>query len=409
MLVARHGWIPDLIGVHLENLESLWHQRHAILFSSTHHAWDLRRVDTRIAAHADALVLAGEAAFAALGQGLGGETSGMVCAAAHVLLLGETHARSVWGLVPAAAGPAREGLLQALRAGPIGPLLADLQQAALAADQRLAFAAAEVLAIHGETEPAARVVTGRIASVPPTAPGAAALCDLLSLVPHQLGQSGAVQAWLRSGAGAADRDLRRAAMHAAAWTRQPWLLADLRQRGSADPEALVMLGILGEPADLPALLAASGKTALGPARFQALGAFGHPGSLEVLATAMAGADARTAVAAGAAFQRMTGVAPWSTTRVELPAADGVEPDPMEAEFAELACLPLRRSAADWQQQLGASGSGTARLQAGRALDARLAGPDLEGLSLRAATELRMVAHYRAVSEQRRFGNLLPLS
>jgi hypothetical protein len=297
-------------------------------------------------------------------------------------------------------------LRQALRAGPVTALLGELRQAAAAPDDPLATAAAETLAIHGEAEPAAELAARRSQRLPPTTPTAAELCDLLALVPPAAASSGAIQDWLRAAAGAPDRGLRNRALHAAAWTRQPWLLPDLRRRCGSDPEALLLLGILGEPADLRLLLDASRQAGLGMARFEALGAYGHPGSLDALMAAMAASDQRAGIAAAAAFARMSGVAPWSSTRVKLSPPE--ETDALEAEFAEDAHLPLAQIAIDWKRRNDPLVSGSERLQGGRVLDERLTSRDLDGLTLRAAADVRLLAHFRGLVEESRYAGLLPL-
>lgn len=397
MLVSLRGWIPELLELHLDNLETLWHQRVAMAWSSVHHAWDLQRVDRRLLAHADALLLAGEAAFPVLGKGLTGETAGMVGGAAHVLLLGQTHARSVVGLLPTAEGAVAEGLLLALRTGPIDAVREDLRAHAAGGDERVAALAAQVLACHGEADPAVRLATRRMASVTPTSADAAGLCSLWSLAAGRAPASGALATWLRGATRAEHAAVRREAWRAAAWTRQSWLLGDLRDRAASDAEALLLLGILGEPQDLPRLLTASRQTQLGTTRWFALGAFGHPGGVDALAAAMAASDQRAAVAAGAAFQRLSGVSPWSPTRIELPAADTDPGDSLAREFAAGAHLPTAQIATDWRQGPGAGA--TTRLVGGRDLDARLRARDHADLALGVAADLRLLSHFRSLAQE----------
>lgn len=113
--------------------------------------------------------------------------------------------------------------------------------------------------------------------------------------------------------GVADEDprVRREALHAAAWTRQRWLLEHCRaQAHTPSPDnwdALLMLAILGKPQDLPRILALGKHAALGPMRFQLLAAFGHPDLVEFLLRAMRGPHPEDAIAAGLALTKITGI------------------------------------------------------------------------------------------------------
>ncbi|MHC4399535.1 MAG: FHA domain-containing protein [Planctomycetota bacterium] len=107
-----------------------------------------------------------------------------------------------------------------------------------------------------------------------------------------------------------DPAVRSRALWAAAWSGETWLLDYCRHlcgRPSPDHwDAIVLTAILGTPDDLPRMLAVAGAEELGPRRFQSLGAYGHPAVIEPLLEAIAGDDPATAVAAGAAFTRITG-------------------------------------------------------------------------------------------------------
>lgn len=151
-----------------------------------------------------------------------------------------------------------------------------------------------------------------------------------------------------------DPFVRREALLAAAWTRQRWLLDTCRQAGrqpSAENfDALLLLAILGKPADLPTILQIGASAPLGPRRFQILGSFGHPQVIEPLLTAIAGQDIAAAVAAGAAFTKITGVDIASNSRATLPPTDGSEPDEFEQEFLDEATLPSAElAAAHWKK------------------------------------------------------------
>ncbi len=106
---------------------------------------------------------------------------------------------------------------------------------------------------------------------------------------------------------------------AAAWTRQTWLLAALRKaadRPSAgDVGALRLLAILARSEDVARMRTVAADASLGPGRFVLLASLGHAAAVEDLVSAMGSGDPATAAAAGAAFQRMTGIAAGSGDRV----------------------------------------------------------------------------------------------
>ena len=114
-------------------------------------------------------------------------------------------------------------------------------------------------------------------------------------------------------AGIADEDpqVRRESLHAAAWTRQRWLLDYCRlQAQTPSPDnwdALQLLAILGKPQDLQRILALGKHAPLGPLRFQLLATFGHPDVVELLLKTMRGPDPEDAAEAGQAFAKITGI------------------------------------------------------------------------------------------------------
>lgn len=110
--------------------------------------------------------------------------------------------------------------------------------------------------------------------------------------------------------GQADAGVRHSALWAAAWCGRRWVLEHCRSLCARPlPEnwaALLLLAIVGEPADLELVLAVGRAEQLGPRRFQMLGAFGHPRVVNDLIVAIESPDAEVAVAAGRAFCKITG-------------------------------------------------------------------------------------------------------
>jgi hypothetical protein len=107
-----------------------------------------------------------------------------------------------------------------------------------------------------------------------------------------------------------DPAVRREALLAAVWTRQPWVLEHCRKL-SAQPslehwDSILFLAILGKPQDLPRVLAVGRAVELGRRRFEVLAAYGHPAVVDVLLEAITSDDAQSASAAATAYQKISG-------------------------------------------------------------------------------------------------------
>jgi len=137
--------------------------------------------------------------------------------------------------------------------------------------------------------------------------------------------------------------VRREALLAAAWTSQPWLLEYCRclaaKPAIEDWDALWLLAVLGQPSDLERILTIGRTQALGSKRFQIYASYGHPRVVKDLLLGIGGEDPNAAVAAGIAFNKITGADVDSQERIQLPPEDGSEPDEFEREFLEEAFLP----------------------------------------------------------------------
>ncbi|MBN1210915.1 MAG: hypothetical protein JXB05_39065 [Myxococcaceae bacterium] len=123
--------------------------------------------------------------------------------------------------------------------------------------------------------------------------------------------------------------LRRVALRTFAWSRQKWLLGELRRvvdgQASGRPEALELLAILGASEDAPRIREAVADKSLGPERFLLVGRLGNPALVELLLQAMESKDAMAAACAATAFRTLTGVLVESGQFVELD--DGQIPIP----------------------------------------------------------------------------------
>ena len=140
-----------------------------------------------------------------------------------------------------------------------------------------------------------------------------------------------------------DADVRREALHAAAWCGERWLLEYCRSLANEPKlehwDAMHLLAILGEPSDLERIVRIGRTAKLGSRRFAIYASYGHPRVIRDLLVALENKDANTAVAAGAAFTKITGADIDSEERVTLQPEDGSKPDEFEQEFLDEAFLP----------------------------------------------------------------------
>ncbi len=355
---AKLTVIADILEEHFEELELLWARRQVTLRSPDCTMGALLDLEERIEGHVEGLLVGGDATAGLVAPGLTGEEPALAFAVAYTLLRMGGPGRV--GRVVAAFDAARpgplEGIRQAMSHGPAASLLPGLRQALATGPALLAASAAEVLAFQAPGE----VEDGRLdALLHDKSPAVRQIAWQVAARLPRPRDARAYEAGMRD----AEPSVRREAMLSAAWARQPSVLA-YRREMAAKPvrdnlDALVLLAVLGQPEHLPAILAAAATPGLGPRRFHLLGTFGHPAGVEPLLQAMAGDDLRAAVAAGAAFLKITGQSVESTSRVELPPEDGSEPDEFEKEFLEDAMLPdARAAAAYWEAQKARFAQGT---------------------------------------------------
>jgi uncharacterized protein (TIGR02270 family) len=328
----------DLLVEHYEELEFLWAQRQSALHSPVLTLRELGDLEERIEAHLEGLLVGERHALQVVENGLAGSDESRALAAAFTLMrLNDPDAqRMVLGSFMEAHGQQLEGIRQALCHSPIEDLGRELEQAFTTAPEPVAAAAAEVLAFHGRLDPHSAKLVNFISSKDPEVRARAwhAQSCLASFPDRRL-----------FAAAMEDNDalVRREALLAAAWARERWVLDYCRAAASQPSagafDALMLLAVLGQPEDLARVIPAASFRELGPPRYQLLGAFGHPKGVELLLTALETTDLRSSIAAGAAFTKITGHNIASSRRVQLPPADGHEPDAFEREFLDEATLP----------------------------------------------------------------------
>ncbi len=127
--------------------------------------------------------------------------------------------------------------------------------------------------------------------------------------------------------------------------------------------------MLGTAEDLLLFQRLAADAAFGAARFRLAGAYGQPSLVEAVLAALADADPETAAAAGAAFDKLTGVDVFSGAVVQAPVEGD---DEVEAEFAPEFPVPdAERAGREWgalAPRLGSAQRICRGLDLGQALD-----------------------------------------
>jgi hypothetical protein len=323
VLVDVPEWRFDVVEEHLEELESLWNRRLRAPRSADIEAVGLARLDRRIDAHTDALVLADEHAAPLVDDALAAEVPAIAAAAALVIASADAPAREqrLVDAFLAAPPPVRDAMRAALELRAPARLRAAIAASAQAAPAVIAASIATVFAAHGDPPPlavrrhwlqapeadvrrAAWIAEMRIAA---GRPGRGA--EMLEPAAHQ----GA----LTDG----DREVRRLALETAARAGRPWLLDRLRATAAAPSARAIdehlLLAMIGDAADAPRLVDIARSAEIGWYRYGVLALCGRaPAVEELLRTMREGAPVDGALAA-AAFRRVTGIDVRRAERIPL--------------------------------------------------------------------------------------------
>jgi hypothetical protein len=354
VLLHVHDWIGDLLEAQVENLEVLWGQWMDGRRSNEWALWGIRRLEERIEAHVDALILAEDRTdallLALLGQGFAASD---LAAGYSLLKTGRPEMVDAAMTYFSDVDPTeRDGITMALRLGPIDPLRQTLDSLASQDDDAMAAAAGLVLVSHGLPLPQ----PGRLAmwrrSEEPAVARDAWLATALLPRKHRAGTGFSEY---RPGLEQPNAELRDVAYFCGAVCGGDWVRAHARDHAKDDAVAARWFAITGQPEDAPKFTELLGKTSsLGVERFDVAASFGHPSVVPTLLEAMGSEDPITAVAAGRAFSRMTGQDVESPQRVALLEDPDDDPD-----FADEAYLPdAARARAWWDGNRGRITAGT---------------------------------------------------
>jgi len=390
MLVDIGEWTVDILEEHFEELGFLWSQRLNALRSPEYTVESLARLDGRIAAHADGLALAGEAALPVIEEGLLEEEAPVAFAAAFSLLLMGTEeaSRRVHDRFLEAGAEGSLGIGQAMSFAPIGGIEQQLQQIVTSGENPRAVLAADALACHGMLDAGHPRVRAFLADPEPHVRVSGWRLTTRLQAPRDI-------AMYRAGLGDPDAEVQREALAAAAWARQEWLADHCRGlAGRPGPEqfdAIHLLATVGGPDEVDRIRGAARVSSLGPRRFMLLGTLGHPSVVDDLLAAIQIDHPPTAVAAGAAFTKITGMDIDSGRRTVLPPEDGSEPDEFEREFLDEVSLPSWDLASrHWETVKGEFSEGS-RWCRGRNISEQPPGEAFAQMDL----ESRWEAHLRA--------------
>jgi uncharacterized protein (TIGR02270 family) len=366
MVKPRAKFILDILEEHYEELEFLWGQRQSALRSQTYTSRTLFDLEERIKAHVQGLLVGGEQVISLIQDGLRADDPLLGFVASYTLLHlnSESAAQQVMDAFLGAKGGQLDGILQALYHGPIDMIVGRLWESFDTSPALTAVATAEALAFHRQFDPKAprlvKLLRDEDQNVRQAAWRVVAILGSTSLPgPAVIGSPELYESAMRG----EELAVRREAMWAAAWSRQQWLLEHCRKL-SNNPlanhwDSTLLLAILGKPTDLERILAAGQASERGPQRFEALGAFGHPAVMETVLEGIESEDPYTAVAAGAAFTKITGANIDSDKRIQLLPEDGHEPDEFEREFLDEVILPSSELAqAHWKKVEEAFSKGT---------------------------------------------------
>ena len=375
---------------HLDELGFLFGQWRQALTDRDHTLESVGELEERILAHLDGVRVPGDAALPLLREALAGDDVDLAFAAAFALAGWD--AAGAEAVVLAFEGAEAESLASltlALAHARIPAAVVPRLRALLGGESaERAIAAAEALAFQGGLE-----LTGP---------------ELRYFLEHE--DAGVrARAWRLAGlVGAAvppqayaaalkdeEPAVRQAALEAGAWCGETGVLRALRHLAeSPTPDvapALRLLAALGGPAELALVDRIGAAAELGPERFDVVATFGSPALIERLMIALEDPDPKTAAAAGAAFERMTGVDVASNETATARPPEGAEVDEFDAEFLEEVVLPDPRVAREAWSRLGASWSAAGRLCRGVDVSGSPEGPILPGLDMASRRDLYLRA------------------
>ena len=363
--MPRATYIPDILEEHLDEVAFLWGQRQVALYGPDYTVFQFLRLEWRIAAHGSGLLAVGDSALPLLEDRLTHDDPLTVFAAAYALLQfgSPSAAGRVVEAFSVAEGDKLAGLEAALSHAPLDGTAAKLEDVRRTASAPIALAAATAL-----TFSAIPVTSDEI--VPFLRHDEA---DVRRRAWRLIGYLGAAVGPKAYAAAMRDADttVRRAALWAGAWCGEQGVLTVCRGL-AAEPKADAL-----EDLELLAILAG-------------------PEDLQLLKGLVANEDLPVALAAGAAFTKLTGLPIESGRRVTLPPEGGGKPDEFEAEFLDEVLLPDAELAQRHWARVGAWLQRATRMQRGFDVGRPLSPDEFAALDMRSRWEMWLRARFHGV-------------
>jgi uncharacterized protein (TIGR02270 family) len=389
--MPRATYIPDILEEHLDEVAFLWGQRQVALYGPDYTVFQFFRLEWRIAAHGSGLLAVGDSALPLLEDRLTHDDPLTAFAAAYALLQFGTPSATgrVVEAFGAAEGAKLAGLEAALSHVPLDAAAAKVEVLRRTASAPVALAAATALTFSAIPVAADEVVPFLRHDE----------ADVRRRAWRLIGYLGASVGPKAYAAAMRDPDatVRRAALWAGAWCGEQGVLTVCRGL-AAEPkpdtlEDLELLAILAGPEDLQLLKGLVAHESLGPGRYRLAGAYGHPELMDLVLTGIANEDLPVALAAGAAFTKVTGLPIESGTRVTLPPEDGGKPDEFEAEFLDEVQLPDADLARRHWARVGTWLQRATRMQRGFDVGRPLSEDEFAALDMRSRWEMWLRARF----------------
>jgi len=389
---ARARYIPQLLQIHTDDLAFVWGQRRKAVHSDQHMQRDIAALSERVEAHVQGLLCAPPAALLDhLQPGLSADDSDEAFAAAYALLR-TAQAAPTQAVIEAfgiAAGTTLRGLRDALCLAPHALFAQALHTALKHAAPATAAAAAAALASHGLL-PAA---SARLPLLFEDAdPATAALAWRAALLADRKahGAPPARPFWLALSH--ADAAVRDAGWAAVVWAGQAVALPTLRKFvGDGEAVALRWLAVLGTADDVALVQRSTLALTDGAQRCALLARHGHPSGLNALVRWMDSSkngsdsvDDTAAVAAGEAFELITGIAVQGERRQLAVPADA---DDFTREMAPLVWMPSAEKARAALEQHAAHRAAGLRWRRGLRVDEDLDAPSAHALDMQSRWDL----------------------
>jgi uncharacterized protein (TIGR02270 family) len=332
--------IPAILEEHYEEVQFLWAIRRNALRSPRFTLRELGKFEERIAAHVQGMLVVGEKMRDLVEPGLAESDANIAFAAAFSLLTlnRSTTTQLVLDSFAAAKGPTLDGVREALCHAAPANAIPTIEWHAAHSPTPVVAAALEILSWRSGSPPAVdRVRLCLAAEAPATRATAWRVLAATGQAADPKDYSNAMRD--------DEAIVRTEAAWAAVWACVPGILVLARKAAEqVDPknmELYRLLATLGTSDDGPRIANLASNPALGPAaaRFELIGAYGHPAHVDFLISHMRSDDPETAFAAGMAFTKMLGADIDSDRRSELPPTEPSGDPQLDAEFVEDIMLP----------------------------------------------------------------------